>query len=81
MTHQPRLRCIIRICISARKAQSRIPRIRRRHILGTQRTNFRFRIRTRGLRCRIRIACISQLITDAIGDNIRIKCFLLAFVD
>ena len=72
MTNQPRLRSIIRVSIRPRKPKSSIPRIRSRNIFRPQRQNLRLRSCASRLRSSIRIADISQLIANAVGDDVRV---------
>lgn len=79
MAYQARLWRIIRVRIGPRKSKYSIPIIRRTNILI--RRNRRLRGQTSGLRSRIRIAHIRQLVADTVHDDRRVERLLLSFVD
>lgn len=84
MSDQSSLRSIIRVSVRARKAQNRVPRIRRTNNLRIRqrnRRNLRLGGRTSRLCRLIGIAYIGQLVADAVGDDVGVECFLLALVD
>jgi len=81
MTNQAWLGRVIRIRVRPFKPKRRIPRISRTLILRPQRQNLCFSSSARSLCSGICITDIRQLITDTIGDDVRIQSFFLAFVD
>lgn len=81
MPHQSSLRSIIRISISPRKSQRRIPRISRTRIPRAQRRDRRLRRNTSVLPGLRSTTHIRQLIADPIGDDAGVERLLLAFVD
>lgn len=81
MANQAGLRRIIRVGIGTGKAQGGIPSIGSRDVLGAEGGDLRFGGQAGSVSRGASVADVDELVADAVGDDIRVERFLLAFVD